>query len=254
MARAVLGEHRRVGPATSPPGEEEEGQAMFNAVRAATVRARAGAGPAGGTRGGRPGPPASAGGRWGRLGAGGEGLGPRAISTSAKTGRPLPGALGPGAGRRGGETGGLTDVPPAACGLQGTTAAQDAFADPTRVSYTGGKGLISEGPGTRAAPGCGPNSRTTDLPPPGAPRPTPSRGAAAPLLRPRSAPLPGGGAARKRGEGGVDLPPRKQEEAGGGGSPQPAGTHCLHTACTLPAEALDPGGGGLAAPARCPEG
>jgi len=113
---------------------------MFNAVRAATVRARAGAGPAGGARGGRPGPPASAVAAGTASGPAGRALAPQASNFNfGQDGTPFARRARAGRGRRGGATGGLTDAPPAAHGLQGTTAAQDAFADPTRVSYTGGR-------------------------------------------------------------------------------------------------------------------
>ena len=207
-------------------------------------------GPGAGARGHRPAPVAAG----TASGPAGRALALEQFQLRPRRGRPLPGALGPGAGRRGGETGGLTDAPHAACGLQGTTAAQDAFADPTRVSYTG-EGIDLGGRDPR-----GPRLRFQQPhdgpPPPWRPSSDPVAGRRRPPSPPPARPLPGGVRGQlEDGERGRGLAPQEAgEKAGGGGSPQPAGTHCLHTACTLPAEALDPGGGGLAAPARCPEG
>ena len=229
---------------------------MFNAVRAATVRARGGAGPAGGTRGGRPGPPASAGGRWDRLGAGEEGLGPRAISTSAKTGTPF--ARRARAGRRapGRRDGGADGRAARGLRLAGHHRGAGCVRGPHQGELHGGRdlgGRDPRGPRLRSQqPHDGP-------PPPWRPSSDPVAGRRRPPSPPPVRPPPRRRGSSKTGRGGRGLAPQEAgEKAGGGGSPQPAGTHCLHTACTMPAHCRQrrwtPAAAASPPPARCPEG
>ena len=164
-------------------------------------------GPGAGARGHRPAPVAAG----TASGPAGRAFALEQFQLRPRRGTPFARRARAGRGRRGGETGGLTDAPPAAHGLQGTTAAQDAFADPTRVSYTG-EGIDLGGTWDPRGPRLRSQQPHDGPPPPWRPSSDPVAGRRRPPSPPPVRPPPRRRGSSKTGRGGRGLAP---QEAGG---------------------------------------